>query len=88
MNNENVEAFYREVAQVMHRHDVRTLVGMWFAGTADNYGFMTLYDIADTGMKDVAFHLQGKFEEWEKTIVKPETLGNIHSVEGPANEQN
>lgn len=88
MTQDEVHKFYSEMAAVCHKYQIQAMVGMWFSGTSDLYGFVKQYDLADTDMKAVADHIANRLEEWADGIYKGPQEGYHTSIQGVDNQKN
>lgn len=82
MDNELFRQFYLDMDALCRKHKIVGLVGMWFHGPTDHYGFMRVHDITDTQFSAVCKAIAEKLEGWADGIHKGATSGSINELRG------
>lgn len=73
MTNEQIKQFYREIGDVMNKHKVSGIAGVWFAGEGhDEFGQLVFWDAANGQMKRVVELINKKYEGWARDVVGKE----------------
>lgn len=88
MTKEEHQAFCDELAELMRKHKVAGLAGIWFGKSGSGAGVLRFADAADFAMKDVtmvfADDLTKKMQDLRPGI-SPEHLRRLHQSDSENN---
>lgn len=91
MTEAQIKAFYKDLGEIVSKHKMSGLAGVWFSGEGhDEMGQLKFWDISDFRMKWVIEDIADKYERWAKHTIGhvPQHLGSIHDVSGDSSEGN
>lgn len=88
LDQQKVEAFYKEMSELIVKYGIGAIVGLWFEQTGEGHGYMQLKDLTNSQMHDVCKYMRGKFEGWAGEMNLPTGEQQVHGVHMSKKHQN